>query len=50
MISDLDTLERACSVINPFNEGAYLIWSDGHTLEETINELRAEIKKTKARG
>jgi hypothetical protein len=45
MISDLDILEHARTTINPFNEDAHLVWSDGHTLEETINELRARIKK-----
>lgn len=50
MINDLNVLERARTTINPFNEDARLVWSDGHTLEETINELRAEIKKTKAHG
>ena len=48
MINDLNILERARTTINPFNEDARLVWSDGHTLEETINELRAQIKKTKA--
>jgi DNA invertase Pin-like site-specific DNA recombinase len=50
MINDLNILERARSTINPFNEDARLVWSDGHTLEETINELRVRIKKTEARG
>ena len=45
MINDLDTLERARTTINPFNEDARLVWSDGHTLEETINELHKRIKK-----
>ena len=48
MINDLNILERARTTINPFNECARLVWSDGHTLEDTINELRAQIKKTKA--
>jgi hypothetical protein len=48
IINDLNILERARTAINPFNEDARLVWSDGHTLEETINELRAQIKKTKA--
>ena len=50
MINDLNILERARTTINPFNEDARLVWSDGHTLEETINELRVRIKKTEARG
>ena len=48
MINDLNILEHARTTINPFNEDAYLIWSDGHTLEETINELRVRIKRTGA--
>ena len=48
MINDLNILERARTTINPFNEDAHLIWSDGHTLEETINELRVRIKRTGA--
>jgi hypothetical protein len=50
MINDLNILERALTTINPFNEDAHLLWSDGHTLEETINELCIRIKKTEARG
>jgi hypothetical protein len=45
MISDLNILKRARATISPFNDEARLVWSDGHTLEETINELRARIKK-----
>ena len=45
MINDLNILEQARTTTNPFNENARLIWSDGHTLEESINELRARIKK-----
>ncbi|MCX6655657.1 MAG: hypothetical protein NTY03_11155 [Candidatus Bathyarchaeota archaeon] len=50
MINDLYILERARTAINPFNENARLVWSDGHTLEETINELCVRIKKTEANG
>jgi DNA invertase Pin-like site-specific DNA recombinase len=50
MINDLNILEHARTTINPFNEDARLVWSDGHTLEETINELRVQIKKIKTRG
>jgi hypothetical protein len=50
MINDLNILERARTTINPFDEDARLVWSDGHTLEETINELRVRIKKTEAHG
>jgi hypothetical protein len=49
MINDLNILEHARTIINPFNKDARLVWSDGHTLEETINELRAQIKKTETR-
>jgi hypothetical protein len=50
MINDLNILERARTTINPFDEDARLVWSDGHTLEETINELCVRIKKTEANG
>jgi hypothetical protein len=44
MINDLHILESARTTISPFNEDARLVWSDGHTLDETINELRARLK------
>lgn len=44
--NDLVILERARTIISPLNEDARLVWSDGHSIDETINELHTRIRKT----